>query len=82
MASMAADHRECMGQTDVTLQPVSMGPGMTTAKIQMMYNDLYGRCMADKGNLVAGRTPAGAAVSGPDGQDDPDWRQPGKVSPA
>ena len=55
-ASLAVDRQACMAQTDTALRPISLGPGMTTAKVQEMYNSSYGQCMADKGNLVAGRS--------------------------
>lgn len=71
-AAFDADRRDCMIQTDLTLQPVAdqLNGQVSTAQqfganndaIQAAYNTSYGACMAARGNLV----PAPAVLPLPD----------------
>ena len=59
LATLQADRRACMAQTDARVQPIASRPGSSAARIQVLYNEVYGRCMAARGNVVsAAATPS------------------------
>lgn len=86
-AAFEADRRSCMATTDRALQPVADGLGRAPggagqfaasgARLQAMYNDAFGRCMAARGNVVATATaPDMASASSASGGGTPAGRRP------